>query len=140
MEKLKSLGWQKLIIASAALDVVFGVIFGLAFGKMLPGLIVGVLAAVVSGVCIFALCGDEVVGHSKSDKYKKLFMNLPIGFAHAKIITDSMGNDVGYCIEEANEKFGSYFNLDNSDYQDKILGESKIDVLQDINAWFMLSG
>ncbi len=137
MEKLKSLGWQKLIIASAALDVVFGVIFGLAFGKMLPGLIVGVLAAVVSGVCIFALCGDEVVGHSKSDKYKKLFMNLPIGFAHAKIITDSMGNDVGYCIEEANEKFGSYFNLDNSDYQDKILGESKIDVLQDINAWFM---
>ena len=63
-------------------------------------------------------------------------MNLPIGFAQAKIITDSLGNSIGYCIQEANERFGSYFNLDASDYQDKILGESKIEVLQDINAWF----
>ena len=137
MEKLKSLGWQKLIIISAVVDVVLGIILGAATGGLIAGIVVGVVAAAIAGVFIFALCGDEVVGHSKSDKYKKLFMNLPIGFAHAKIITDSMGNNVGYCIEEANEKFGSYFNLDNSDYQDKILGESKIDVLQDINAWFM---
>ena len=45
-------------------------------------------------------------------------------------------SQIRYCIQEANERFGSYFNLDASDYQDKILGESKIEVLQDINAWF----
>ncbi|MBQ9233981.1 MAG: hybrid sensor histidine kinase/response regulator, partial [Lachnospiraceae bacterium] len=131
MEKLKALGWQKLVIVSAVFDVVFGLILGIAMKGILVGLIVGIVAAVVAGVFIFALCGDEIAGHSKSDKYKKLFMNLPIGFAHAKIITDSMGNNVGYCIEEANEKFGSYFNLDITDYENKILGESKIDVLQD---------
>ena len=85
---------------------------------------------------VFAVGWGVVAVHTKGDKYKKLFMNLPIGFAQAKIITDSLGNSIGYCIQEANERFGSYFNLDASDYQDKILGESKIEVLQDINAWF----
>lgn len=136
MEKLKALGWQKLIIFAVAIDVIAGIALGAAFNAVPAGIIVGAIGAAVSGLFIFALCGDEIAGHSKSDKYKKLFMNLPIGFAHAKIITDSMGNNVGYCIEEANEKFASYFNLDNSDFENKILGESKIDVLQDINAWF----
>ena len=132
MEKLAKLGWQKLIIIAAALDIVLGIIFGAIFKAVPAGIIVGVLAAAVTGVIVFALGGGVVAGHTKGDKY----MNLPIGFAQAKIITDSLGNSIGYCIQEANERFGSYFNLDASDYQDKILGESKIEVLQDINAWF----
>ena len=136
MEKLAKLGWQKLIIIAAALDIVLGIIFGAIFKAVPAGIIVGVLAAAVTGVIVFALGGGVVAGHTKGDKYKKLFMNLPIGYAQAKIITDSLGNSIGYCIQEANERFGSYFNLDASDYQDKILGESKIEVLQDINAWF----
>ncbi|MDE6024689.1 MAG: response regulator [Lachnospiraceae bacterium] len=137
MEKLKKMGWQKLLIIVAAIQVVVGIILGVAFHSVLAGLITGILSAGVAGVAIFALCGDEIAGHSKSDKYKKLFMNLPIGFAQAKIITDSVGNNSGFCIEDANERFGNYFNLDESDYTGKILGESKIDVLRDINAWFM---
>ncbi|MBD5096395.1 MAG: response regulator [Lachnospiraceae bacterium] len=137
MEKLKKMGWQNLLIISAVIEVVLGIVFGVVFDAMPAGIITGVLAAGITAFVIFALCGDEVQGHSKSDKYKKLFMNLPIGFAQARIITDSVGNTSGYCIQDANEKFGSYFNLDQSDYEGKILGDSKIDVLQDINAWFM---
>ncbi len=137
MEKLRELGWQKLIMVAAVLEVALGAIFGIVFKAVPAGILTGVLSAVVTGFFVMVLCGNELTGHSKSDKYKKLFMNLPIGFAQAKIITDSMGNSSGYCIEEANDKFGSYFNLDASDYENKILGESKIEVLQDINAWFM---
>lgn len=136
MEKLKELGWQKLLVGAAVVEIALGIVFGVVFEAIPAGAITGVLAAAVTAFIVFVLCGSEIAGHSKSDKYRKLFMNLPIGFAQAKIITDSMGNSNGYCIEEANEKFGSYFNLDASDYENKILGESKIDVLQDINAWF----
>ena len=136
MDKLKELGWQKLMVVAAIAEVVVGIIFGAVFGNVVAGIVIGVVAAAITGFVIFVLCGNEIAGHSKSDKYKKLFMNLPIGFAQARIITDSMGNASGYCIEEANEKFGNYFNLDASDYEGKILGESKIDVLQAINAWF----
>ncbi len=137
MEKLKELGWQKLMIVAAAVEVVLGIVVGAIMGKVAVGIVVGILTGVITCGVVYILCGNEISGHSKSDKYKKLFMNLPIGFAHAKIITDSMGNATGYSIEEANEKFGNYFNLDASDYENKILGESKIEVLQDINAWFM---
>lgn len=136
MEKLRELGWQKLVIVAAVAELVLGVVFGAAFGAVPAGIITGILCAAITGFIIFVLCGNEIGGHSKNDKYKKLFMNLPIGFAQAKIITDSMGNGIGYCIENANERFGNYFNLDSTDYEGKILGESKIDVLQDINAWF----
>ena len=62
-------------------------------------------------------------------------MNLPIGFAQARIVNDPV-NGTNYEIVDANEIFGEYFKLDVSDYKDKILKESKIEVLQDINAWF----
>lgn len=136
MDKIKELGWQKIMIITAVLEIVCGVIVGIAFGTTVAGVVMGVVCAGVSSFVIYILCGKSIAGYPSSDKYKKLFMNLPIGFAQAKIITDSMGNGCGYCIEEANEKFGSYFNLDASDYENKILGESKIDVLKDINAWF----
>ena len=136
MDKLKELGWQKLTIAAAVLEVILGIILGSIFGAAAAGIVIAILCGIITGLVVFILCGNEIGGHSKNDKYKKLFMNMPIGFAQAKIITDSMGNGIGYCIENANDKFGSYFNLDSSDYEGKILGESKIDVLQDINAWF----
>ena len=130
MESLKNLGCKKLMIVGAGAQVVIGLILGLIMKSVPAGLITGILAAAVTCGLVYLLCGDELAGHSKSDKYKKLFMNLPIGFAQAKI-TGS-----GFCIEDANERFGSYFNLDPSDYEGKILGDSKIEVLQDINAWF----
>ncbi len=136
MEKLRELGWQKLMIGVAAAEVVLGIVIGAIMGSVPVGIVVGIIGGVLSAGGIFILCGNEIGGHSKSDKYKKLFMNLPIGFAQARIISDSMGNANGYCIEDANERFGSYFNLDQTDYEGKILGESKIDVLQSINAWF----
>ncbi len=136
MDKLKELGWQKVMIIGAAADVVLGVLLGVILKNSAAGIVTGVLTAVITAVLLFAMCGGEVPGHSKSDKYRKLFMNLPIGFAQAKIITSPGGGISGYCIEDANERFGSYFNLDTTDYVGKVLGDSKIEVLQDINAWF----
>ena len=134
MEKIKELGWQKVLIVACAAEILLGVVFGAVFEAIPAGAVTGVVAAAVTGFLIFALCGGEVPGHSKSDKYKKLFMNLPVGFAQAKIVRS--GADINYSIEDANEKFGDYFNLDSTDYEHKILGDSKIEVLQDINAWF----
>ena len=51
-------------------------------------------------------------------------MNLPIGFAQAKIIEDPV-NGTSYQIVDANEIFGEYFKLDVSDYTGKNLKESK---------------
>ncbi len=136
MDKLKELGWQKVMIIGAAADVVLGVLLGVILKNSAAGIVTGVLTAAITAVLLFAMCGGEVPGHSKSDKYRKLFMNLPIGFAQAKIITSPGGGISGYCIEDANERFGSYFNLDTTDYVGKVLGDSKIEVLQDINAWF----
>ncbi len=136
MEKIKELGWQKLMAVFAGAEVVVGIIIGAIMGNFAAGLVAGILCGAITAFLIYAILGTEMSGHSMGDKYKKLFMNLPIGFAQAKIITDSMGNGTGYCIVDANEKFGNYFNLDSTDYEGKILGESKIDVLTDINAWF----
>lgn len=54
---------------------------------------------------------------SQSDKYRKLFRNLPIGFAQAKIVTDAAGDIVGYQVVDANNTFGSYFNLDQEEFE-----------------------
>ncbi|MBR4515500.1 MAG: response regulator [Lachnospiraceae bacterium] len=134
MEKIKEFGWQKVMIVACVVEIILGVVFGALLGSVPAGAVSGVVSAVVTGFLIFALCGGEVPGHSKSDKYRKLFMNLPVGFAQAKIVRS--GADINYSIEDANEKFGDYFNLDSTDYEHKILGDSKIEVLQDINAWF----
>jgi signal transduction histidine kinase/CheY-like chemotaxis protein len=134
MDGLKKLGCRKMMVITAVVEIVIGLIIG-AITKGIPaGLVTGVIAAVITAFSLYVLCGDELVGQSKSDKYKKLFMNLPIGFAQARIVQN--GATTGYCIEDANDRFGSYFNLDSSDYQGKILADSKIEVLQDINAWF----
>lgn len=130
MDRLKKLGCKKLLIIATAIEFVFGLVMGIVFDSILAGVITGILAAAITCGLVYLLCEDELKGHSKSDKYKKLFMNLPIGFAQAKITSE------GYVIEDANERFGNYFNLDKTDFEGKILSESKIEVLQDINAWF----
>ena len=133
MEKIKELGWKPVAAAGAVLGLLAGIL-GVA-GVGAGALIVGILAAIVTFGGLFIVCGDSAGGNGgKGDKYKKLFMNLPIGFAQAKIIEDPV-NGTSYQIVDANEIFGEYFKLDVSDYTGKNLKESKIEVLQDINAW-----
>ena len=132
MDKIKELGWKPVAGVSAVLALLAG-ISGVA-GKGVPAIIFGVLAAVAVFGGFFVLCGGPKGTRTSGDKYKKLFMNLPIGFAQAKIIESSSGTS--FQIVDANEIFGEYFKLDVSDYADKNLSESKIEVLQDINAWF----
>lgn len=134
MEKLKELDNQQLAIATAVAIGALGLV-GIVVGNNVVGIIMLVLQLGIAYVAISSIKGKKSSGN-KNDKYRKLFMNLPIGFAQAKIITDHAGAVVGYQMVDANEKFGTYFNLDQPDYQDKILGESNIEVLQDINAWF----
>ena len=134
MEKFKELGWRNILIISAAVEAVLGII-GIIAGSTVVGVIMLILQVAYIAFAIFALCGEDNKS-SINDKYRKLFMNLPIGFAQAKVISDTAGNVIGYTMVDANEKFGNYFNLDPQDYQDRILGDSKIEVLQDINAWF----
>jgi signal transduction histidine kinase/CheY-like chemotaxis protein len=133
MEKIKELGWKPVAIVGAVLGLLAGIL-GVA-GAGVVALICGILAAVVTFGGMFILCNEGGGAAGKADKYKKLFMNLPIGFAQAKIIDDPI-NGTSFQIVDANEIFGEYFKLDVSDYADKNLKESKIEVLQDINAWF----
>ena len=134
MEKIKELGWKPVAAAGAVLGLLAGILGVANVGA--GALIVGILAAIVTFGGLFIVCGDSAGGNGgKGDIYKKLFMNLPIGFAQAKIIEDPV-NGTSYQIVDANEIFGEYFKLDVSDYTGKNLKESKIEVLQDINAWF----
>lgn len=100
-------------------------------------IVIILLALGISVVMLKLMQDEEKVSAVKSDKYKKLFLNLPIGFAQAQILRDfQTGRNMGYRISDANETFGRLFDLDISDYYGKIISESKVEVLQDINAWF----
>ncbi len=134
MEKIKEMDGKTLAVAAAAVILVLGLV-GVLAGNMPVGIIMLILQALIVFFLLSQLAGGGK-DNSKSEKYRKLFMNLPIGFAQAKIITDATGNVTGYQMVDANETFGAYFNLDRSDYQDRVIGESHIEVLQDINAWF----
>ncbi len=135
MDKIRKMEPQKLAIITAAVIAVLGIIGIVASGNMVVGIIMVILQAVA---VFFIICNgsSQSKGKSQSDKYRKLFKNLPIGFAQAKIIMDHAGYVTGYQVEDANNTFGSYFNLDKEAFIGKILGESNIEVLQDINAWF----
>lgn len=133
-----------LIVAVIIGDIIlFGKIGHIEGAEVLKGtmtvfsVLVIVLAIAASIVMFKMMLDEEKVSAVKSDKYKRLFLNLPVGFAQAQIMRDPQtGRNMGYRISDANETFGRYFNLDYSDYQGKIISESKIEVLQDINAWF----
>lgn len=109
----------------------------------LKGSIIGIsvliiLLAIAIGAVMFKFVADaEKDSTVKSDKYKKLFLNLPVGFAQAQILKDAQsGRNIGYKIVDANERFENYFGLAQSDYYGKVISDSRVDVLQDINAWF----
>ncbi|MBR6172016.1 MAG: response regulator [Eubacterium sp.] len=135
MEKLKEMDGKTIGIIGGVVIALLGLI-GVLAGNTAVGIIMLILQAGIAFFLISQLKGSGK-GNSKEDnKYRKLFMNLPIGFAQARIITDPTGQVTGYQMVDANVTFDSYFNLDRSDYQDKVLGDSRIEVLQDINAWF----
>lgn len=131
-----------LILVSIIGDlIVFGQLDGAsagAKGTIMAVSIVVIILAIVLGAYMFKFIqNEEKESAVKSDKYKKLFLNLPVGFAQAQILRDAQsGRNMGYKISDANETFGRLFNLDISDYYGKIISESKVEVLQDINAWF----
>ena len=136
MDKLRKMEPQKLAIITAILVLALGVAGVLVTGRYS---IVGYVVVVVQAILVFIIINtgsEQAQVKTASDKYRKLFKNLPIGFAQAKIITDSAGAGVGYQLEDANNAFGSYFGIDREEYIDKVLGDSNIEVLQDINAWF----
>lgn len=99
--------------------------------------IVIILTLCIVVVTLKFMQDEEKQSVVRSDKYKKLFLNLPVGFAQAQILRDNQsGRNMGYRISDANETFGRLFDLDISDYYDKVISESRVEVLQDINAWF----
>lgn len=153
MEKNESLSKWKVIYILLVAILIIVVIVGdiVTFGKLddlgVAGDVKGTITAIsiaiivlaigIGGYMIKFMQDEEKVSAVKSDKYKKLFLNLPIGFAQAQILRDPQtGRNMGYRISDANETFGRLFNLDTSDYYNKVISESKVEVLQDINAWF----
>lgn len=131
--------WKKTaILAVLAQVVILGAVGILLRVDSIFILIVGIVLVVAcTVVAIYFIKRGEQASNEKSDKYRTLFLNLPIGFAQAEMLMDPVSKrNLGYKIADANERFCAYFNLDPSDYDGKILGESKMDVLQDINAWF----
>lgn len=107
-------------------------------GTMIIISVIIIAMAMIIGAAMFKFVADEErVSTVKSDKYKKLFLNLPVGFAQAQILRDvQTGRNMGYRITDANETFARMFELDFSDYYGKVISESRVEVLQDINAWF----
>ena len=99
-----------------------------------------ILSVLIMGAVAFLMIreGEEVNKEStvKSDKYKKLFLNLPIGFAQAEIVIPAGTNVPEYKIVDANERFCTYLGLEEGACQDKLLCNCKQDVLQSVNAWF----
>lgn len=123
--------------------VVFGKLDQAGAGGEIKGtlivisVIIIILAVIIGGVMFKFIADEEKVSTVKSDKYKRLFLNLPVGFAQAQILRDPQsGQNFGYRITDANETFGKLFDLDISDYYGKVISDSRVEVLQDINAWF----
>ena len=136
MDKLKHMEPRKLAIITAAVIAVLGIVGVLVSGNILA---VGIIMVVLQAVAVYIIINsgsEQAQEKTQSDKYRKLFKNLPIGFAQAKILIDPTGEVMGYQVEDVNNTFGSYFNLDREEFVGKVLGDSHIEVLQDINAWF----
>ena len=137
MDKLKSMDPKKLGIVAAAITVVLGAIVFFSVTADIKEL--AIVLVIVQAIWVFFIVAVIMGSDSekkKSDKYRKLFMNLPIGFAQAEIINDGAGEAKGFKVVDANNTFGEYFNLDREEYIGRVLGESRVEVLQDINAWF----
>lgn len=136
MNKLNDLEPRKLAFRAAVVIAILGIVSVAANSRIISIVMLVIQTALVFAL-IFTLFGEKKgKAESKNEKYRKLFMNLPIGFAQAKILTDPIGEVLGYQIVDTNQTFGSYFGIDREDCQDKVLGNSNTEVLTDINAWF----
>ena len=153
MEKNSSLPKWKVVDLLLVLILILVVVIGdiILFGKLgdvsgvdgmkgiltIISVLIIVLAIGLGGYMLKVMQDEEKVSVANGDKYKKLFLNLPIGFAQAEILRDvQTGRNMGYRISDANATFGRMFKLDISDYYNENISESNIEVLQDINAWF----
>lgn len=153
MEKGENASKMRIVYCAIAALIILAVIIGdvALFGKidaidgaaglkgtiMTLSVIIVIFTIAAAFVMFKTLQDEEKESAVKSDKYKRLFLNLPVGFAQAQIMRDPQsGRNMGYRISDANETFGRLFNLDYSDYQGKVISDSKIEVLQNINAWF----
>lgn len=59
-------------------------------GAMIVISMIIIAMAIIIGAAMFKFVADEErVSTVKSDKYKKLFLNLPVGFAQAQILRDT---------------------------------------------------
>ena len=89
MDNLKKMEPQKLAIVTAGIVVVLGLI-GVITGNIVLGIVALLLQA---GVVFYIIASgsEQAQERTQSDKYRKLFKNLPIGFAQAKIIMDPSG-------------------------------------------------
>lgn len=111
---------------------------GGVMGVAIAVTVISVLAAAAAAILIIRESENlNKQSTVKSDKYKKLFLNLPIGFAQAEIVYPAGAGEPDYRIVDANEAFRDYFKLDEPLYKDKLLSSCKQDVLQSIHAWFM---
>ncbi len=136
MNKLNDLEPRKLAFRAAVVIAILGIVSVVSNSKIV-GIVMLVIQTALVFALIFTIFGDKKgKAESKNEKYHKLFMNLPIGFAQAKILSDPTGEVLGYQIVDTNQTFGSYFGIDSEDCQDKVLGNSNTEVLTDINAWF----
>ena len=117
MEKLRKMEPKKLALITALIVAVLGAIGVLFSGQMM---VVGIIVVVLQVAIVFFILNtgsEQAQEKTQSDKYRKLFKNLPIGFAQAKIIIDPAGDVIGYQLEDANNTFGSYFSLARSSTQ-----------------------
>ena len=112
MDKLKNMEPKKLAILTAAIVLVLGVVGAILSSKSPVIGIVLVVAAAGLTFFLVSMKAEQEKQSNKTDKYRKLFRNLPIGFAQARIISDATGEVVGYQVVDANDIFGTYFNLD----------------------------
>ena len=153
MDKRVSLPKWKIVVLALIAAIVLVIIYGdvVMLGKLsqfgdeggVKGTItiisvLVIIIVVVMGIYMLKIMqAEEQVSTVRSDKYKKLFLNLPIGFAQAQIIKDEMsGQKLGYQICDANETFEKMFEVTSTDYRNNLLMNSSLDVLRDINAWF----
>ena len=141
---------KRIIILSAVEVVIILILNVILICRLVDGQDLGslrTLAVIFTALTLIVVCivaflmireGEEVNKEStvKSDKYKKLFLNLPIGFAQAEIVTPQGAEVPEYKIVDANERFCEYLGLEPISYQDKLLCNCKQDVLQSVNAWF----
>ena len=104
MDKLRSMNSKQLGIFTAIVVAVLGVV-GVLSGEMILQIVIAAVQALIIIWVMTQIVSGGTSEKKASDKYRKLFMNLPIGFAQAEIITDGAGDAVGYKVVDEVQAF-----------------------------------